>query len=165
MTRTLVAYYSMSGNTRALANEISTKLGADLEEITEPTPRHGAIGMARAMFDALLHRSPPIAPTTHDPARYDVLLIGGPVWAGHIASPMRSFAARYGPSAAHVAFFCTESGHGAEGAFAELEQVVPEHARRHARGRRQAPATRSASGRRAQLRLDPAHAALTAAVS
>lgn len=123
MSRTLVAYYSMSGNTRALANEISTTLGADLEEITEPTPRSGALGMARAMFDSVFRRSPPIAPVTHDPARYDVLLLGGPVWAGHIASPVRSFAERYGPSAAHVAFFCTEGGRGAESAFAELEQL------------------------------------------
>jgi flavodoxin len=123
MSRTLVAYYSMSGNTRALARELGASLGADMEEIVEPRARQGAGGYLRGVFESLTRRSPPIAEPVHDPTKYDVVLMGGPVWAGHIASPVRTFAGRYGAAAKHVGFFCTEGGRGSETAFAELEQL------------------------------------------
>jgi flavodoxin len=123
MSRTLVAYYSMSGNTRSLARELGASLGADVEEIVEPRARQGALGYVRGVFESLTRRTPPIAPPVHDPAQYDLVLMGGPVWAGHIASPMRTFASRYGGVARHVGFFCTEGGRGSETAFEELEQI------------------------------------------
>lgn len=123
-TRALVAFYSMSGNTRAIANEIHNALGADIEEITEPHSRHGLSGAVRAMFDALTRREPPIYPASYDPSQYDILLLGGPVWAGRMAAPVRTYAERYGTAAPHVAFFCTEGNkHGAESAFADLEKL------------------------------------------
>lgn len=121
--KTLVAYYSMTGHTRRIANEVSDVTGAELEEIREPRPRHGFTGVVRALFDGVARRTPPILGAGHDPADYDLLVIGGPVWAGRMAAPVRTFAKRYGASAPHVAFFCTEGGRGAESAFADLEKL------------------------------------------
>ena len=121
--KTLVAYYSMTGHTRSLANEVRDVTGAELEEIQEPRPRHGFSGTLRALFDGVARRTPPILVTGHDPADYDLLVIGGPVWAGRMAAPVRTYAKRYGASARHVAFFCTEGGRGAEAAFADLEAL------------------------------------------
>lgn len=120
---TLVAYYSMSGNTRKLANEICNAMEGELEEIHEPRPRHGVGGVMRAMFDAVARRTPPILAASHNPAEYDLLVLGGPVWAGRMAAPVRTYAQRYGDRARHVAFFCTEGGRGAESAFADLERL------------------------------------------
>jgi len=120
---TLVAYYSMSGNTRRIANEIRDATGADIEEIGEIKPRKGVGGAIRALFDAVTRRTPPILVADHDPADYDLLVIGGPVWAGRIASPVRTYAKRYGTHAQHVAFFCTEGGRGAQSAFADLQKL------------------------------------------
>lgn len=122
-SHTLIAYYSMSGNTRNLANEIRNAMQAELEEINEPRPRHGLGGVVRAMFDAVARRMPPILPASHNPSDYDLLVIGGPVWAGRMAAPVRTYAKRYGARAPHVAFFCTEGGRGADTAFAELEEL------------------------------------------
>jgi hypothetical protein len=122
-TNALIAYYSMGGHTRAIANELRDATGADIEEIEEPNRRHGPMGAVRALFDAVARREPPIQPIKHEPGRYQVLLIGGPVWAGRMASPVRSFAKRYAASAPHVAFFCTEGGRGAETAFADLKAL------------------------------------------
>lgn len=121
--KTLVAYYSMTGHTQRLANEVRNVTGAALEEIREPTPRHGFSGMLRALFDGVARRTPPILGADHDPADYDLLVIGGPVWAGRMAAPVRTYAKRYGATARHVAFFCTEGGRGAETAFADLERL------------------------------------------
>ena len=118
--RNLVAFYSMSGNTRALANEIRDAAHAHLEEIVEPRPRRGLLGVARALFDSLLRREPPIEAAARDPSLYELLILGGPVWAGRIAAPVRSYARKYGSRASRVAFFCTQGGNGADEAFAEL---------------------------------------------
>lgn len=124
-SRTLIAYYSMTGHTQRLASEIHALLGGDaqLEKIREPRERRGAMGMLRALFDAIVRRQPPIAPVAHLPGEYDLLILGGPIWAGRMASPVRTYASRYGSTAPRVAFFCTEGGRGAQPAFAELETL------------------------------------------
>jgi flavodoxin len=120
---TLVAYYSMSGNTRAIANEISDALGADIEEIREPRARRGVAGAVRGLVDAVLRRQPPILPIDHDPTRYELLVLGGPVWAGRMAAPVRTFARQHATQTPRIAFFCTEGGHGADTAFADLAHL------------------------------------------
>lgn len=121
--RMLVVFYSMSGHTRELAGEIGRSLGAEVEDIREPRPRHGLSGVWRALVDALTRREPPIEPARCDPTGYDLLVLGGPIWAGRIAAPVRTYARRYASRAEHVAFFCTEGGRGADPAFRELEQL------------------------------------------
>lgn len=118
--RVLLTYYSMTGHTKALVEEIRTALEADVEEIREPHVRRGFGGMLRALFDAVARREPSIEAPRHDPAIYDVLAMGGPVWAARMASPLRSYAHRHADRAQRVAFFCTEGGRGAEQAFDDL---------------------------------------------
>jgi flavodoxin len=121
--RVLVCYYSMTGNTRRLAQEVQAALGAGAEELREPRPRQGLPGVARALFDALTRRLPPLRPIHHEPAELDLLVLGGPVWAGRMAGPVRSYMAKFGRRAPRVAFFCTEGREGADQAFAELEAL------------------------------------------
>lgn len=121
--RVLVCYYSMTGHTRRLAQEIQRATGADLEEILEPRPRRGLIGLLRAFVDALRKREPPLLPVKHDPATLDLLILGGPIWARRLASPVRAYAARHARKAHRVALFCTEGATGSDGAFADLEAL------------------------------------------
>lgn len=123
--RILIACYSMTGNTVRLAEEIRAAFSgdADLERIAEPRPRHGLFGALRALSDAVLRRDVPISPIDHDPAGYALLILGGPVWAGRLASPVRTYARRHAAAAARVAFFCTQGGGGADAAFGELGQL------------------------------------------
>lgn len=127
MNKILIAYYSMGGNTRRVAEEIRAATGADIDEISEPAPRRGFKGVMRALFDATLSRKPNILDTEHNPADYDLLVIGGPIWARRLAAPVRTFAERYGPEAKQVAFFCTEGGKGAEAGYTDLEHLSQHH--------------------------------------
>ncbi|MBU6248276.1 MAG: hypothetical protein KGN77_11000 [Xanthomonadaceae bacterium] len=121
--RILLAYYSMSGHTRELAGELRTALQAEVEEIREPHPRSGAGGIWRSVVDTVLRREPPILAPALDPTGYDLLAIGGPVWVGRMASPLRSYARRMAARAPRLAFFCTEGGRGAEQAFDDLGRL------------------------------------------
>lgn len=121
--RVLLAYYSMTGHTRDIAQELRSALQADVEEIREPRKRQGLGGVLRALYDAVLRREPPIGVPRHDPAAYDLLAMGGPVWAGRMASPLRSYARQIAGRAPRVAFFCTEGGSGADQAFTDLGRL------------------------------------------
>lgn len=123
MQRVLIEFYSMGGHTRQLAEEIQDATHAEMEEIAEPHPRHGVPGMLRALWDASLHRKTAILPTRHNPEEYDLLVLGGPVWAGRMAAPVRTFAEQNASRAKRVAFFCTEGSSGATSAFADLERL------------------------------------------
>ncbi|MBS1606556.1 MAG: flavodoxin family protein [Bacteroidetes bacterium] len=87
--KTLIAYYSFTGNNAILAASLKERLGADLYEITEPRPRKGTT----ILLDILLGRRPRINPPTVNATRYDRVILVGPVWNAKIASPVASFLA------------------------------------------------------------------------
>lgn len=123
MDRILITYYSLGGHTRGVAEEIQAATGADMDEIRDVRPRRGATGMLRALADAFLRRKPPVLAIAHDPRDYDLLVIGGPIWARRFAAPVRTFAEHYGPRAKRIAFFCTEGGNGDAPAYGDLERL------------------------------------------
>ena len=119
--RNLVAYYSLSGHTRALAGQICETGAGRLEEITESRARAGFSGELRSLVDSMLQRSPWISTPEQDPAQFDVLLLGGPVWAGRIAGPVRTYARSHAARARELAFFCT---YDADGGIAALQELA-----------------------------------------
>ena len=123
VARTLIVYYSMTGRTRPIANELRRAMNADIEEIREPARRTGLPGIWRALFDAILHRRTKILPPSHDVVSYDLIVLGGPIWAGKLATPVRSFARQHGSRVAQMAFFCTAGGPKADSAFADLQRL------------------------------------------
>lgn len=78
----------------------------------------------RALWDASWRRKTRICPIERDPSSYDLLILGGPIWAKHLAAPVRTFAEHYRQRAKHIAFFCTEGGSGADVAFRDLERLA-----------------------------------------
>lgn len=107
--RALLAFYSWSGNTRMLAQRISTSMKCDVEEIYERKRRKGRIGFIMGGFEAALGLKPPIDEPKKDPSGYDILIIGSPIWAGDISSPVRTYLSR-AKGIKRVAFFCTQGG-------------------------------------------------------
>ena len=121
--KTLVVYFSRSGHTRQVAGEIAKLCGADLAPIRELQGRHGVGGYLRSIWQAVRHVGPPVIPAVRDPADYDLVIIGSPIWAMQLAPPVRSYTRLHAAKFKHVAFFCTEGGSGHENAFAELAAI------------------------------------------
>ena len=118
--RILVAYYSRSGNTERVARALAAELGADLERIVDRTDRRGFLGYLRAGRDAIRRRGTEIAPPATDPPRYDLLLIGTPVWGRSVTPAVRTYLTRYTDALPDTALFLTYGGSGAERVFAQL---------------------------------------------
>lgn len=114
MTRTLIVFYSRTGHVRAVAKVIADACGADLEEIRDVRARHGMFGWLRSAREARRRDLPEIAALQHNPADYDLIVLGTPVWASAMASPMRSFLSKQGPRCRAIALFCTMGGRGGD---------------------------------------------------
>ena len=77
--KSLVVYYSRSGNTRFVAEKISQKIGGDIEEIIDKKRRKGPLGFVIGGFDATRGRKTDIAEMKKSPRDYDLIVLGTPI--------------------------------------------------------------------------------------
>ncbi|WP_232450506.1 flavodoxin family protein [Burkholderia ubonensis] len=85
----LVVFYSRTGTTRRAGAALATMLHADVEEIVETHSRIGPFGFLRSLVEAINRKPAEIAASKRDPSAYDLVVIGTPVWAGSVSSPVR----------------------------------------------------------------------------
>jgi flavodoxin len=123
MSRILVVFYSRTGTTETAAHAIAAALGADAERIRDTRSRAGLLGYFRSAFEAARGRDGEIAPMDRDPATYDLVVVGSPVWSGSLSSPVRTYLQQHRGRLRAVAFFCTEGARGAQPAFRQMAQV------------------------------------------
>lgn len=120
----LVAYYSRTGTTKRLAKALARWLDADCDPITEDGRYRGTVGFGRAYLAGLTQAKCPIQAKLN-PMAYDHIVIGGPIWAGHVPSPVRQYLTNPAIASKLVGAFCT-GWTIAEGArfFGEIERLV-----------------------------------------
>ena len=123
MEKTLVILYSRTGNTRTVGEMIASAMSADLEIIQDQKSRAGFLGYIRAGREALKRTPGLIKPPAMDPLDYDLVIIGSPVWAGHMASPVRAYIDANQGRFKQTALFCTEGGSGDKKVLAEMAML------------------------------------------
>ncbi len=119
----LVVFYSWSGNTRKVAEALAAELHCECEEIVETRARRGFLAYTRSIREAAQRHPALIAPTKHNPSAYDLVIVGTPVWAWSVSSPVRTYLAANAQSLPQVAFFCTLGGRGEKSTFAQMEAI------------------------------------------
>lgn len=117
----LVVYYSRSGTTKKIAQEIADFLSCDIEEIIDEKDRTGIKGFITGGKDAMKRELTEIKQIEKDPSNYDIVIIGTPVWAANITPAIRTYIAQNKDKFKQVAFFCTTGGTGIEKTFIEME--------------------------------------------
>lgn len=129
MSTILIVYYSRTGTTRQVARQLADKLGADTYAIQDARPRHGLFGYLQSALEAMRGALPDIKPSCMPLSQYDLVVLGTPVWMGHLASPMRRFLHDKARFIRQAAFFCTMGGEGADTVFGEMEKLVGQEPR------------------------------------
>ena len=120
----LVVYYSRTGHTEQLARQIASGCGADIEPIRDAgVDRSGLWGYFRSGWQAASGATPAIQRATRNPADYDLVVSGAPVWNWSLAAPVRTYARRHAGQFKQLAFFCTEGGSGERRVFDELQRI------------------------------------------
>ena len=112
--KTLIVYYSRTGITRKIANKIQKELDCDIEEITDNDSYKGKIGYMKGGMNASMGRTSKINPITKNPKDYDLVIIGTPVWASNMATPVYTYILKYKDDFKDIASFCTCIGGGYE---------------------------------------------------
>ena len=120
--KSLVTYYSRSNITKKLAEKIAGKTNSDIEEIISNVKYKGKIGYARAGKDAMTEKIIDIKSLKFDPAEYDMVYIGTPVWAGKAASPVITYLKMNEGKFTNVKFFATAGSSGFESTFKQMEK-------------------------------------------
>lgn len=125
--KVLVLYYSQTGNTKMVAEEIATRLGADIEEIVMVNPYdpdfHATI--EQCMKDREAGVLPEIQAVAANVADYDVVFLGFPVWFGTYAPPVTKWLEGVDLSGKKVVPFCTFGSGGLESSTADLKAALP----------------------------------------
>ena len=120
----LIVFYSRTGTTKKIAELLEKKTGADLEEVQDTTSRSGAKGYLLSGRDATMRRLTKLESCAYDPADYDLVIIGTPIWSWNLSTPIRTYLEENKTKIKQVAFFCTMGGSGGERAARELEKII-----------------------------------------
>ena len=126
--KTLVLYYSLTGNTKVVAEEIANRLGADIEEIVcvNPYDTNFQACIQRCMQEREQGVIPDIQPVKADLSQYDIIFIGYPVWFGTYAPPVAKFLLNEDLSGKKIVPFCTFGSGGLESSIADLKAAEPD---------------------------------------
>ncbi|HIU88576.1 MAG TPA: flavodoxin [Candidatus Avilachnospira avistercoris] len=131
MKKILVAYFSASGITGAVAKELSSALGADLYEIAAAEPYTDADldwknKKSRSSLEMTDESSrPEIKDSVTDMAKYDTILVGFPIWWGVEPRIVDTFLEAYDLSGKELIPFATSGGSGIGYAEKYLHKVHP----------------------------------------
>ncbi len=90
MKQIVVAYYSRTGGTRKVAEQLAAILDADLEEIREAKDRSGPVGLLSAAWDSTLKREADLA-SGHSVEGRKTVVIATPIWAFRPPPAVRSY--------------------------------------------------------------------------
>ena len=118
--RSLVVYYSASGNTRRVAQAIAEQLSADTFEVTPVQPYTSAdlnwtdrsSRVVQEYEDESLRNIPLTSTTVPDWESYENVFIGYPIWWGIAAWPVNGFVSANDFSGKNVVPFCTSLSSG-----------------------------------------------------
>ena len=119
----LVVYYSKTGLTRKVGESVSDLLQCDREELFEQKKYKGISGYVSMASEGLLKKRVDIKEPVKDPANYDLVIIGTPIWCMSLSSPVRSYLFRHRGRFKAVAFFATQGSIGSGNAFKEMEKI------------------------------------------
>ncbi len=129
-SRTLIAYFSATGNTRPLAEYAAAYLGGDLYEIVPEQPYTDAdlayytdCRADREQNDP--NARPAIGGMLPDMSRYDTIIIGHPIWHGQAPKIIYTFLESFDTSGKRLVTFCTSGSSGLGSSTENLKKLTP----------------------------------------
>ena len=125
--KALVLYYSQTTNTKKVAQEIASRLGADMEEIVAVKPYDGDFQATinRSMKERQEGVTPDIKPLKANLSKYDVIFLGYPIWFGTYAPPVITLLNQIDLAGKKVVPFCTFGSGGLEASIKDLAEKQP----------------------------------------
>ncbi len=114
MSKTLVAYFTYSGNAKKVAEKVAGIAGADLFEIKRETPYSADYQTCvdEARKELKENARPELTGKVENMSQYDTLILGFPNWCSTCPMPVLSFVEAYDLSGKNIYAFVTNGGGG-----------------------------------------------------
>lgn len=120
--RIAVAYFSWSGNTREVANQIQKITGSDIFEIQRledyPTDYNAVLGIGKKEIRA--NAKPELKDKPRSIDKYGTIFIGYPNWWNTFPAPVATFLSEYDFKGKTIIPFCTHGGGGIGHSFSDI---------------------------------------------
>jgi len=130
-SKVLVAYFSATGTTAAVAKSISEATGGDLFEI-KPTQTYSSADLnwndkkSRSSVEMADKKArPEIASKVEEITKYDVIFLGYPIWWYTAPRIINTFLEQYDLSGKRIILFATSGGSGFENSLSDLQPSAP----------------------------------------
>ena len=110
--KVLVVYYSLQGNSKCVGDHIADLLKADVEELktVKPMdPSHFITNFRKGKKENQVEEVE-IKPPKHDPNKYDLIVIGTPVWAWAPAPPVYAYLKKMNIKGKKLALYSCSEG-------------------------------------------------------
>jgi flavodoxin len=132
--KNLIVFYSWSGNSRTIANNLRSITGGDIVEITPATPYttnyNQMLDVARQEITAIDNTGsyPAINNPAGDITGYDTVFIIYPLWWSRMATPMQAFLRNQSAQlrGKTLALVCTSGSSGISQTLADAKRLCPE---------------------------------------
>ena len=123
----LVLYYSETGSTKAVAEELQKQLGADIESIETVKPYTGNFQetIQRGQQEMQSGEMPALKPLKKKIADYDVIFLGYPIWFGTYANPIATLVKENDFAGKTIVPFCTFGSGGLNTSTDALRKALP----------------------------------------
>lgn len=125
--KSLVVYFSWSGNTENVAKSIQSQTDSDIFELIHETPYsddYNAV-VNFAQEEQKNNARPAISGSVENMEQYDVIYVGYPNWSGDMPMILYTFFDTYDLSGKTIAPFCTSGGSGLSNTVNEIKELEP----------------------------------------
>lgn len=123
----LVLYYSETGTTKTVAEELQKQLNADIESIEAVEPYSGDFQatIQRGQREMQNGEVPAIKPLKKKIADYDIIFLGYPIWFGTYAMPIATIVKENDFAGKTIVPFCTFGSGGLNTSSDALKKALP----------------------------------------
>lgn len=126
--KSLVVYFSWSGNTENVAESIQSQTGSDIFEIVPAVPYSDDYDSVvdLAQEEQRTEVRPAISESIENIEQYDIIYVGYPNWWGDMPMILYTFFDTYDLSGKTIAPFCTSGGSGLSDTVNEIKRLEPD---------------------------------------
>ena len=116
--KNLIVYFSKTGTTMKVVDEVSKKLNSDVAKLSSKS------GFFGTLFKSIFGGKMELDPIKFNPEKYDLVIIATPVWGGNPIAHIKTFCQRYKFN--KVAFIITRKGSGLNRPLKKLTSLTKE---------------------------------------
>ena len=125
--KTLIVYFSWSGNTRGIANKIKNIIGGDISELEpeKPYSKNYNTCLDEALKDQKKQARPRLKNRFDNIDKYGTILLGYPNWWASIPMPVATFLESYKFDGKNIVPFCSHGGGRLGQSVSAISKICP----------------------------------------